>query len=402
MSASLAPRKVRSGGRGRSVATSRTETASSCFRQNARWPSSRSPCSHSRCQTAKSTYWIGGSPSGDGSPALKAAWSAVSSRRNTLRKKPSDTMWCMMSASTCSSSASFSSSTRRSGPRVRSKGRCTRSLASRTTSASASAAGKRSQIHHMKLEALRRADHLNGSTFFDVEGGPQYLVSPDDLLDAPRQRFDVERAANPQKRVVVVGEAVRIQLIEEPQSLLCERQREAARVPRLPGDRVRLEISSLLAQSTHEKLSLLGGERCHAFTEISHRGSPVSHWAAQVAASPRLGSRSPRGGSSSGPQTDQPRPDPSDPCRTSLRRHLAQQRPVERARAIQLSHSRASFRKSDGITSWSIDSTWGPSSNSSLEPIDVSPKEHISSCVEPVSSQHRCATGGKAPRSATT
>ncbi|CAM3630466.1 hypothetical protein COSO111634_21225 [Corallococcus soli] len=55
--------------------------------------------------------------------------------------QPSETMWCMLSTTTCSCSSSFNSVARSSGPRSRSKGRWASSEISRRASASRAEAG---------------------------------------------------------------------------------------------------------------------------------------------------------------------------------------------------------------------------------------------------------------------
>ena len=75
------PRREATGGRGRSAGSaSKGAAPSRCRRQKASWISRFSPCSHSRCQAAKSAYWIGSSGSGAGRPARRAPWRMESSR----------------------------------------------------------------------------------------------------------------------------------------------------------------------------------------------------------------------------------------------------------------------------------------------------------------------------------
>ena len=70
----VAPRKLCTAGRGRSVGSSRSGgRPASCRRQKAISLSRTSPCSQERCQTAKSAYCTGSSGSGDGRPAANAA-----------------------------------------------------------------------------------------------------------------------------------------------------------------------------------------------------------------------------------------------------------------------------------------------------------------------------------------
>ncbi len=67
------PRTVCTAGRGRSAGSSRTVGAPARrWRQKPSCASSAPPRSHSRCQTAKSAYWIGSSGSRGVRPAANA------------------------------------------------------------------------------------------------------------------------------------------------------------------------------------------------------------------------------------------------------------------------------------------------------------------------------------------
>src|SRR5213078_3084673 len=82
-------------------------------------------------------------------------------------------------------------------------------------------------------------DHLRRLALHHREGGAQHLVAMDDLVDAPLQRRQVDRARQAHGDADIVGPRARHELIEKPQPLLRERERgvigRAA-----PGDRLRL------------------------------------------------------------------------------------------------------------------------------------------------------------------
>src|SRR5215467_2129704 len=97
-----APWKLSTSGRGQSGRNCVTGRSANCFFQYAWCDSPTSPCSHLRCQTAKSAYWMDNSGNGDGWPCSNASQIAVSSFQNTLIDHPSDIMWCMLSKNTYS------------------------------------------------------------------------------------------------------------------------------------------------------------------------------------------------------------------------------------------------------------------------------------------------------------
>src|SRR5215470_3994391 len=74
--------------------------------------------------------------------------------------------------------------------------------------------------------------HLYWFAFFYFDLRPQDLVSPDDLIDHSLQRAKVEPPLQPHRSQDVIERIVRRELIQKPQPLLRERQRQ----PSLPGD----------------------------------------------------------------------------------------------------------------------------------------------------------------------
>ncbi len=118
-----APAAERIAGRGRSAGSSSTGTPASCSRQYASCPSSTSPDSHARCQTAKSAYCTRSGGSGSGSPRRNALYSADSSRRKMRPAHSSKTTWCIVSTRMWSSGANRTSVPRSTGPVARSNGR---------------------------------------------------------------------------------------------------------------------------------------------------------------------------------------------------------------------------------------------------------------------------------------
>ena len=70
-------------------------------------------------------------------------------------------------------------------------------------------AGQRRQIQDRDLDRRLGRDDLDRPAVPFGEGGPQALVTPRDLLDAPPQRVKVDRTAQPEGLTNVVGAVAR-------------------------------------------------------------------------------------------------------------------------------------------------------------------------------------------------
>jgi len=91
--------------------------------------------------------------------------------------------------------------------------------------------GQAAQIHHrdgLRRERVRGGDDLRRPAVNRREGGAQRLVPADDLGQRPFQRKDVQWPRQAHGRRDVVERAARLKLIQEPEPLLCERQRQRA------------------------------------------------------------------------------------------------------------------------------------------------------------------------------
>jgi hypothetical protein len=124
---------------------------------------------------------------------------------------------------------------RKSGPSVRSKGR----LASASTFSRAATVARflreGAEILERQGQSRRGPDDLHGLAFGRGEGGAQHLVTANDLAEgACSIASTFERPAEAQADGDVVKEAVRLELREEPQALLRERELERA-IPRGRG-----------------------------------------------------------------------------------------------------------------------------------------------------------------------
>ncbi len=85
---------------------------------------------------------------------------------------------------------------------------------------------KLGEILDRHSEMQTRSDDLRRSSVLTRERRSQCLVTSDDLVEALLERRDVEIARETHGRRQIVESAVRLQLIEKPQSLLSERQRQ--------------------------------------------------------------------------------------------------------------------------------------------------------------------------------
>src|SRR3569832_637675 len=80
-------------------------------------------------------------------------------------------------------------------------------------------------VYDSQLKRLGRRDYLNDLVIDDIERRPQSLVTPNDLAEGSLQRECIEFALQQDGAHQVVSRIVRLDLIEEPESLLRKRQR---------------------------------------------------------------------------------------------------------------------------------------------------------------------------------
>ena len=85
------------------------------------------------------------------------------------------------------------------------------------------------QVDHGQQERRRRLDHLDRGARRRGEDRAQGLMTADDLAEAEGQHHGVERPFDAERRRQVVERAARRELIDEPQALLGERQRQGTR-----------------------------------------------------------------------------------------------------------------------------------------------------------------------------
>jgi hypothetical protein len=80
-------------------------------------------------------------------------------------------------------------------------------------------------VYDVQAKRFRRCDYLYGLAFFDVERRSQSFVTPNDLAESSFQRDGIKRSLQQDGVQKVVRRTARLELIEEPESPLCERQR---------------------------------------------------------------------------------------------------------------------------------------------------------------------------------
>ncbi len=85
--------------------------------------------------------------------------------------------------------------------------------------------GQRGQVHDRKLQGELGVDVLHGLTVPRDEGRPQRLVSAHERMQRGAKGLHVQDAFELQRGGEVVGGAARLELVEEPEPLLSERER---------------------------------------------------------------------------------------------------------------------------------------------------------------------------------
>ena len=84
------------------------------------------------------------------------------------------------------------------------------------------------EVDQGRCHGLGRRDHLDGLPHLGRERGPQRFVPRHDRGQAPRQHGHVQRSFQAHGAGHGVDRAVRLQLVEEPEPLLGERERQRA------------------------------------------------------------------------------------------------------------------------------------------------------------------------------
>ncbi|MCG3144895.1 MAG: hypothetical protein HONDAALG_02418 [Gammaproteobacteria bacterium] len=109
------------------------------------------------------------------------------------------------------------------------------------------------QFHHRQRQRKSGSDDLNRLPINSGEGCAQALVTPDDLVDAGFQRGHVQFTCQTNGAGHVVSRIARLHLINEPQTLLSERQWQCAEPRYRLNRRRRRPLSGL-----HQRLDSLG------------------------------------------------------------------------------------------------------------------------------------------------
>ena len=219
-----APRKLCTGRPGWSVGSWSTDAFASCCRQYASCRSSSSPCSVSRCHTAKSAYWIGSSAKRRRVPrAERRVQRRQLAEEHTHRPAIADDV---MHGEEQNVVVLGHVQQRRpdNGPLARSNGRCASSVARRTASASRAAAGRarRSTTGSDSVSAGATTCTVRRQTIAKVVR--IYLVPPHNLVEAGGERGHIQRKDETERCGFVVERTSWRELIEKPQPLLSKRE----------------------------------------------------------------------------------------------------------------------------------------------------------------------------------
>jgi hypothetical protein len=83
------------------------------------------------------------------------------------------------------------------------------------------------QVNHWQGEWACWMDHLHGLTVSLLEGGPQAFMPTDQLLQAALQGMDGDFSTDFQGAGNEVGGASWLELVQEPEALLCKGQRKS-------------------------------------------------------------------------------------------------------------------------------------------------------------------------------
>ena len=89
--------------------------------------------------------------------------------------------------------------------------------------------GQVAQIHHGHRQRLGRVDHLVGLASGHGVAGAQDLVAMHQVAEGGLQAREVEGAPEVEEQGEVVGGDAGVQVVEKPEALLGERQRETLR-----------------------------------------------------------------------------------------------------------------------------------------------------------------------------
>ncbi len=244
--AATPPRPLARAGRGRSDGRSRTAGApASAPRQKASWVASSAPRRLARCQRTKSAYCTGSGGRGDGRPAAEAR---IERRQLAHQEvdRPAVAHHVMQGEE---SDVARGVQAQQRGAQQRPARQVERAhrllggepqglrLARLLRQAREVDAGKRQRgrrgdpLHRLSVSIVRRP-----------EGRPQRLVPRHHLLQAGGEGRAVERAGEQDRGRQVVGRVPRLELVEEPEPLLREgeRQGRAGRPAARPVPRRRL------------------------------------------------------------------------------------------------------------------------------------------------------------------
>ncbi len=136
------------------------------------------------------------------------------------------------------------------------------------------------EVHHGQGEGRWRVDDLEGRAALVAERGAQRLVATHHLREGVLQRLGVQRTFQAQRGGDVEGGRAGLELLEEPQALLCERQRRRPTSRRAPGDGGRGVANHLLLELLRQLRALLRRESRNPLLDVTHE--PDSDYALKM------------------------------------------------------------------------------------------------------------------------
>ena len=120
-------------------------------------------------------------------------------------------------------------------------------------------------VYNLQVKWFRRCDYLNGFAVSDIERSPQSFVTPNDLAERFLQRDGIEFSLQQDGVQKIVSRIARLELVEEPESLLRKRQRSRPALFAARNSFGTGRVDSLLTQQRVQQSSPFAGKLEHSF-----------------------------------------------------------------------------------------------------------------------------------------
>ncbi len=126
------------------------------------------------------------------------------------------------------------------------------------------------QVNYFDFPWLRLFDHLHRFAIDAVKRGAQTFMTTDEFIQAALESKKIEWTTEVMDVRNVVDSGVGFQLVQEPQSLLRERERKLICLPALRQDDCAREIQTSSLQISFQKLALLDRKPGNLFGNVAH------------------------------------------------------------------------------------------------------------------------------------